>query len=163
MLGINGTILLKAAFLTVIWLVLREDFNILDVVLGFVISIGCLLYSNRFLPIKKIGNVNVLKLVSYFLYLIGQIYVSGYVVIKMILKGNVRADIVKTETVLKSEVLRVILVDSVAITPGSIPIHIEDDTLDVLVLKSAESPVELVDTDDSIKGKLEARLLKIQS
>ncbi|MCL1988886.1 MAG: Na+/H+ antiporter subunit E [Firmicutes bacterium] len=151
---------MRVLVLVAIWVILREEITAFDLILGSVIAVGCMAYSHRFLPVKKIENVDAFRLFLYLCYLLGQAYIAGFQVIKMILLGNVRADIVATQTTLKNESLRIMLVDSIAITPGSVPLDLSDDIITVVVLKHKNDPKEEI--DDSVKGRLEIELLKAQ-
>ncbi|MCL2016834.1 MAG: Na+/H+ antiporter subunit E [Defluviitaleaceae bacterium] len=151
---------MRILVLVAIWIMLREEITVFDLILGSVISVACMAYSHRFLPVKKIEDILPLKLFLYLLHLIGQAYVAGFQVIKMILVGNVRADVVATQTTLKNESLRVMLVDSIAITPGSVPLDLSDDIITALILKYKTDPRQEI--DDSVKGNLEVELLKAQ-
>jgi len=100
------------------------------------------------------------RLLFYLFYLIGEIYVQGFFVIKMILSG-VRVDIVEANTKLKSDFLRAVLISSVTLTPGSIPLGLEGETLTVLNLGSTkdENAYQVV---DSLRARLEKKLIKAQ-
>jgi len=157
---LNG--ILKIALLTFVWIILREDFTVFTIVTGVVISIGCMAYSRKFLPLKKITNVDFFKLFLYLFYLIGQIYLSGFYVIKMILFDKARADLIEVRTAITNQSLRVVLADSITLTPGSILLDLTEDRIKVVLLISVSEPKELENVDQLVKGRLEEKLLKAQ-
>ena len=147
----------KIALMTFIWIVLREEFTVFNLITGVAISTACAAYARKFLPLKRITNINPLRMFLYLVYLIGQIYVAGFHVIMVIIRGKARADIVSAPVELKNESLRVILMDSITLTPGTISLDLRDDAITVLALMDKD---EVGDID--VKGGLEERLLKVQ-
>jgi len=133
------------------------------IAIGLVFSWACLAYSNKFIPFKKIDRVNFLKLITYPFYLIGQIYSAGFYVIKIIFTGE-RVDIVEIKTKLQSESLRVLLADSITLTPGSILLDLKDDKLTLVWLrpKTDPDPKDTTNADEQLKNKLENQILKAE-
>ena len=153
----------KTIFLTFIWVILREDFTLPTIAIGVIISIGCIAYSRKFLPLSEVKNVRFFRLFLYLFYLIWQIYLSGFHVIKLIITGKARPDFVTVQTKLTNESLRVVLADSITLTPGSILLDLTDDKITVvLMVGTDESPLTGSLADREIKGSLEERLLKAQ-
>jgi len=138
-----------------------ESISLFTILSGIVIGVLCLWFSRKFIPQAPLQDVRFHRLPLYFLYLIGQIYIQGFLVIKMILTGGVRVDIVEAKTELKSDFLRAILISSVTLTPGSVPLGLEGETMMVLNLGSAkgEDPFEVV---QALQARLEKRLIKAQ-
>ena len=150
-----------AIALTIVWVILREQLLLLDVLAGFALSIICLYFFHKFLPLGNIEDVSFVKLITYPFYLIGQIYLSGLYVIKIIFIGA-KVDIVDIKTTIKNDTLRVILADSITLTPGSILLELKEETLTLLWLRSIRAPECTDDADVLLKGGLEERLLKAQ-
>ena len=159
---INRKFFYKVALLTFVWVILREDLSVATIISGIVISIICISYSWKFLPLRKMTQVNYLKLFLYFFYLIGQIYLSGFYVIKVILTGDAQAKIVEVDTTLTNDTLRVVLADSITLTPGSIMLDMTDAKITVLWLRNLNDTKQANNPGDSIKGHLEDKLLKMQ-
>ena len=124
------------------------------------ISSVCVWYSHKFIPLNSIKGINFFKLLLFFFYLIGQIYISGFVVIKMILTGAT-SYVVKIKTSLQNETLRIILGDSITLTPGSTLLDITDDNITVVLLCSKNDSEPLKDVDKKVKGNLEKQLAKV--
>ena len=154
--GIYATIAL-----TFLWVLLREEFSVSTVIIGFIVSAACMFYSQKYLPLEKIADVNFFKLIFYPIYLLGQIYWAGFYVIKIILTGA-KIDIVEIDTKIKSNTLRVILADSITLTPGSILLDLTDDKITLVWLRPKNSPVPCEGDGDKIKGHMEKTLLKAQ-
>lgn len=151
----------KVVILTVIWLVLRESVSLADVFFGVAVSLLCVWYSQKFIPLASIVGVKFFRLIPYFFYLIWQIYLSGFSVIKMILTGATTYT-VTVKTTLQNETLRVILGDSITLTPGSTLLDITDDEVTVVLLCSKNDSAPLENVDVKVKGNLENWLLKME-
>ena len=149
-----------AALLTIVWVVLREDFSPMTIIVGIGISICCLFFCAKYLPFKSTTNVNFKKLVLFPLFLITQIYMAGFYVLKIIFTGA-KYEIVKIKTEITNETLKIILVDSITLTPGSVLLDLKDDIITILWLRGINDPAD-VDAGELIKGKLERKLLKAQ-
>jgi len=132
------------------------------VLTGLAVSIACTAYSRKFLPLSKISNVSIPKLFSFLLYLFLQIYLAGFFVMKMILFGKPRADILETHTTITNRALRVILADSVTLTPGSVLLDLSEDKITVVMLRDKRDAENPENADELIKGGLEKKLLKAQ-
>ena len=148
--------------LTCVWILLREDFTIITIVLGLIFSIITLIFCNMALPVGKVRNIKAHKLVMYPFFLIGQVYLAGFHVIKLIFTGAT-AEIVQVKTNIENESLRILLVDSVTLTPGSVLIKLEGDEFTLLWLKGkGDELLTPEQRDDAIKGKLERWLITAQ-
>ena len=144
----------------IVWIILAENYAVWTVASGLVISIVCVLFSHKLLAVDKIANVNFLRLFLYVFYLLGQIYLAGFAAIKLIIKGA-RTDIVRIKTDIDNDFLRVILANSITLTPGTLTLSLNDDRLTVLWLRDRESAGEdLENAGDMVKGNLERQLSK---
>ena len=145
---------------SIIWIILSESYAPATVVAGLVFSVACVYFSHRLLAMDKIANVKFLRLFLYVFYLLGQIYLAGFAAIKLIIKGA-SADIVRIKTNIDNDFLRVILANSITLTPGTLTLGLNDDRLTVLWLRDKKSAGQgLENADDQIKGKLEKQLSK---
>jgi len=149
--------------LTFIWLVLVESFSWFSIGIGALVSAVCLLFCGKFLPLEPIRDVRFSRLLLYPFYLVKEIYRQGFLVIKMILSGAVRVDVVDVETELKSEFLRAILMASITMTPGSITLGLEEKTLTAINLSSAKDPPESgQQAIEEQRADMERRLIRAQ-
>lgn len=157
-----GIIIFRVIALTSVWIILSENFSLVSAITGIVISIGCIYFFHRNLPVNKIGNVNFFRLAAYPFYLIGQIYLSGFTVMKMILFGA-KVDVIEADTKITNGFLKDLLSISITLTPGSIFLDQQGEKLTVLRLKKIDAIDDTAESaGDLLKGKLERALLKIQ-
>jgi len=149
--------------LTLMWIIMVESFSAVSIMVGITISVGCVFFAHRYLPLAKIKGVDFGKLATYPFFLVGQIFSSGIYVSKIILCGA-RTDIVQARTSLKNDSLRIMLADSVTLTPGSLLLEIKEDDMTILWLRNRgdPDPQDTVDIDRQIMGKLESKLAKAQ-
>lgn len=156
-----GNVLGVLALLCV-WILLMESVSVLTLVSGLVFSILTLWFCGSALPLGKISSVNFFKLAMYPLFLIGQVYLAGFYVIKLIFT-EASIGVVQVKTDITNESLRVILQDSLTLTPGSILIKPDGNRFTVLWLKGkAEEGLQGDEIGDAIKGKMEDWLIKAQ-
>lgn len=148
--------------LAFIWVILSGSFSLLTIAIGIAISISCLYVYKKFIPASEEHDVSYFKLALFPLFLARQIYLSAFVVIKIILTGA-KVDVIEVDTKLESEFLRLILSVSVTLTPGSILLELKDRKLVILRLRGInEVDADVENVKDLIKEKLEKRLLKAQ-
>jgi len=147
--------------LTTIWVVLRENISIFDVVVGIVAGTACLLFAQRFLPDEEVDNVKFHRIITYPFWLLGQIYLSGFFVIRMIIFGA-RADFVHIETKLESNIMRVILGNSITLVPGSITLDQNENEYTVVWMRDKDAGDPDGDMSDAVKGKLESKLIRAE-
>ena len=148
--------------LTVVWVILCEELSVRTVAAGIVVSAGAAYFYQKYLPLSAITGVNFLRLAMYPFYLVGQIYIAGFHAIKLILT-EAKVDIVEVKTKVTNELLRVVLANSITLTPGTVSLELKDETLTVLWLRQKTSDSQdLANADELIKGKLEKKLLKAQ-
>jgi len=149
------------AALILVWIVLRETFSLFTVIIGAVLSIACVYFYHKYLPLKRIKNVKFPRLAFYVFYLIGQIYLAGFYVIKLIILGA-KADVIELKTKVTNDSLKVLLADSITLTPGSILLDLENENITLLCLKEKNDTRDLEAMDNFLKGRLENQLLKVQ-
>jgi len=158
----KGNIIIAIA-LTLVWIILVESLSFIAIITGVAISIVCVFFGKKFLPLDRITGVNFNKLASYPFFLLGQIFSSSIYVSKIILFGA-KTDILNVETSLENDSLRVMLADSVTLTPGSLLLELKDEKMTILWLRPKDAPdVEQTENPgEQIMGRIEKRLLKAQ-
>ena len=94
---------------------------------------------------------------KYIVLLIKEVIISNITVAKIVLspKMEISPEVVKFESSLKSEILRVVLANSITLTPGTITIDMQGGIYTVHCLKK-EFAVDLIDSN------LEKILLEIE-
>jgi len=158
----KGNIIIVLA-LTFVWIILVESLSVITITTGFAISVVCVFFGRKFLPLEKIKGVNFGKLATYPFFLLGQIFSASIYVSKIILFGA-KTDIVQVETGIENDSLRIMLADSVTLTPGSLLLELKDEKMTILWLRPIDAPdvEQTKDPGKQIMGKIENRLLKAQ-
>jgi len=147
--------------LTPVWIILCEGFSVAAVMTGIIVSAGCVYFCHKYIPLNII-NVDFLKLATYPFYLIGQIYLAGFAAIKIILTGA-SVGVVEVETKITSDFLKVVLVNSITLIPGSVSLELKGQAITILWLRGKNDDPQDVDAADKLmKSELERRLLKAQ-
>ena len=147
---------------TLAWLILREEFTLVSVLVGLVVSTVCVIFCRKFLPLKKIAGVNYFKFLIYIFYVVGQMYLGAVYAIRLIIKGA-KADVVMIHTDITNDFLRVMLANSITLVPGSVTLEMRGEYITVLLLhEKTWGLLELADASDKVKGGLEKRLIKAQ-
>jgi len=150
--------------LMAIWIVLVGNLTLYAFISGAIASIVCVLFTKKFMPLNKIDNVRFPKLILHCLFLIKEIYRHSFIVIRLIFTGA-KVDVVRMKTDIKSEFLQAILINSITLTPGSIPLNLDEvnGELQVLVLVSKNTPaVPIEEKELSDPINLERYLLRAQ-
>jgi len=141
--------------------ILTEDVSLRGVLVALGVSFISVFFTTKFIPSLKISDVKFIKLITFPFYLIGQIYVAGFQIIRILFKGS-KAAIVTVNIDIKAEVLRVILVEAITLTPGSILLELNDESVTLLWILDKNTPADPAIADKQLKEKLEQRLLKAQ-
>ena len=141
-----------------IWIIFTESLSPGMVLIGVAVSVGCAHFSERLLPMKVTAGVSFFKVGAYLFYLIGCIYMAGFNAIKLIVQGA-KVDIVAIKTDIGNDFLKVMLANSITLTPGTITLDLEGEDITVLWLREKSSGAEdLENAGAIIKGGMEARL-----
>lgn len=163
----SGIIIVRDIFMIlvmyIVWIILTSTFHPVSLISGIIICTFAFYYSKKNLPLKKIENVNMLKLVSLPFFIILNLYVGAFYLIKVIIVGE-RLDIITAETKLKNETLIALLGDIITIIPGSIMIDISGDKITALWLrKKTEPDLDKMDNPGEVlMGYIEKRLIPAQ-
>ena len=149
--------------LTFVWIILVESLHPFAIITGIAIGSACVFFAKKYLPLDNIKGVNFNNLATYPFFLLGQIFSSAIYVSKIILFGA-KTDILDVETCLENDSLRIMLADSVTLTPGSLLLELRGGKMTILWLRGKDAP-DVAQTENAaqqIMGKLEKRLLKAQ-
>ena len=160
-MGINTVF--AALGLALLCLILLEGFTAMNLAISVAAGIISMVMYRRLLPLPPSSKgINLLKFALYPFYLVGQVYLSAFSAVKLIFtKADVAIITVKTE--LTNSLLRTILANSITLTPGSVSLELNDDTITLLWLKNKkDSPQDAQKAGETIKRKLEKMLLKAE-
>ncbi|HPL99730.1 MAG TPA: Na+/H+ antiporter subunit E [Bacillota bacterium] len=139
------------------WIILCEKFSIEVFLLGIIISTFVYYLNMHFL---SAGNFRIRKLPLYFLYLmllVKEIVRANISVAIIVLspRMNISPCIVRIKTKLKYQLHRVILANSITLTPGTLTVDLKEDELIIhCLVKECIS--------DLIDSKFEKLLLEIE-
>lgn len=152
--------------LVIIWVVLTETFSWEAVAIGMLVVVFSVYFADKFLPSasKQADTVKFSKLIFYPFYLIGQVYLAGFSMLRFIITGA-QFEIIPVKTTLESEPLKIMLMDSMTFVPGSISMDIEDDTIMSLWIFDKKLNLKELGPEKVsalAKGGLEKRLLRAQ-
>lgn len=125
--------LFSSLALTAVWVILVEEFSWQSVAVGMFMGMLCMHFIGMFLRFQEIEHVNFYKLVTYPFWLVGRIYMDAIFVIRMIF-ANAKWGITTEHLNLDNEVLRIMLAESITLTPGSIFIVLKDKDITLLCL-----------------------------
>ncbi len=137
------------------WFILNANITLEITITGLVLCTALYLFCWRFLDIspKKEWNVckRLFRIISYLFWLVGQIFASAYSTIKLIWSPSlkVQPQLISFKTKLKTETGRVVLCDSITLTPGTISIALHDD--EVMVHCLDESFAEGIEDNTMLK------------
>jgi multisubunit Na+/H+ antiporter MnhE subunit len=147
--------------LAVIWLVLNGALTYVNVAWGIVVGGLSVWLSVRYMKPSPITGVRFIKLVFYPFFLLGQVYVSGFMVIRMIIRGCY-TEVVTVETALNNDFLRSMLCNTITMIPGSVVLDRDNFNVTVMVLREKNAPPLSGDVAGEVMGAPEKKLLKAQ-
>lgn len=119
--------------LTFVWVLLVEEITWQSVATGMFMGLLCMHFVGKFLQFKEIEHVDFYKLALYPLWLVGRIYLDALFVMRMIF-SNAKWGVTTKKLNLDNEVLRIILAESITLTPGSIFLNLEDKDITILCI-----------------------------
>lgn len=117
------------------WIIFNGKITVEIVILGLIISVTVFAFVCKFMgySLKKEKNLyrKIFIFIGYIFVLISEIVKANLTVVHMILTRNeiMEPVIVKFRTNLKSETARVVLANSITLTPGTITVSLEEDEL----------------------------------
>ena len=163
---INSRNIFAVVMLTIVWVILSESYSWLILSTGVITSVLIVQFCKRTLPINMdMSTVSLGKLWFYPFFIIWQVYLAGWAVLKIVLSpAGERTDFVVVQSQLKSELLKAMLFDSVTLTPGTIYIDTENEESTVVWLRGAHEPdpQELTDVAGDVLSTLENALSKAE-
>lgn len=120
--------------LFIFWIVLVQNFKAEDLVIGLFCAVGVALISQLLLSDQMesldMKADQVFRLAVYFPYLLFQIIKANIDVAEIVLDPRLPISpvIVKFKFALKEDLPRVILANSITLTPGTLTVDVQDDT-----------------------------------
>ena len=133
--------------LTFVWIILMEGFSWQNAAIGMFMSMMSMHFMSKFFNFEEIKNVNFFKLTVYPFWLVGRVYVDAFFLIKLIL-SNPKWGIMTHELELENEALRIMLCDSITLTPGSVYLEREEKKITLLCIGSRKKKGYPASIDD---------------
>lgn len=144
------------------WILLSESYDVQTVIIGIILCTGITLLDTKL----SIINNNKQKLITkrskylyeYALLLLKEMVLANIQVARKVLspKMDISPSMVTITTRLKTDFYRTILANSITLTPGTITVAIEDDTLTIHCLEKDY-------VEGLINSKFEEILLKVEA
>jgi multicomponent Na+:H+ antiporter subunit E len=157
-------ITLTTIYLLVGWFLFTGTIAPYSLIMGFLFSllIAMITYS-LFIHEKEADKRSLLPHIHllgiYLLVIIFKMYAASFKVLYNIIRGDINPRIVHFRTRLRSDLARVILANSITLTPGTITLHLDDDHLIVHWLDAQTTHSKYA--GKLIKGQFEALLKRI--
>lgn len=145
----------------VVWVILNENLSLATIMAGGALGLLSVLITDHLLLLTDYKSTYQLQptvMIKYVLYLIYQIYFSGFTTIIKIISGKISPGIVEIETELDSDLYISILANSITLTPGTVTIDKKGRKLIILWLNCITKDSEKA--GKIIKGNFEKILLK---
>jgi len=131
-------VLFWSGLLFCIWLILSANLQMANIVVGLVISFSIsLLYTQLFAKEDKFEMINPFWFFVYLLVLAKNLITSNLQIAKRVLSKDMKLapQIVEVKTELKSEWKKLLLANSITLTPGTLTLDIKDDTLEIHIIE----------------------------
>lgn len=145
------------------WVILSEKYNLQTIIIGIIACFSIAFLNSKFTKTSGAGNGKLLLkkakyLTLYILVLLKEIVIANIEVAKTVLspKMNISPCMVSITTKLKTDFYKTLLANSITLTPGTITVALEGNTLTIHCLKK--------DYIDGLENsKFEEILLKVEA
>ena len=155
---LNKRVLFWSILLFVMWLIFSNNLQIANVFIGLGVSFGVALLYTKLFPTEKFDSINPYWLGVYVLVLIKQLIISNLRIMKRVLSKDMKLSpaIVGVKTELTSDWKKLLLANSVTLTPGTLTLEVKGNMLYIHVIEFRE------DSDkDAITKEFESVIAKI--
>ena len=145
--------------MTVLYVVFVQTLSVQTVVIGIIVSAFVLFLSQSFFLKTSIFTLTMPSLYCFLFYgyLICQIFKGSHSSLIGIFDKSTNVQLIRYQTVLKSDALKCMLANAITLTPGTVTADIKGDTLEVLKLCRASEH----DPAASLK-KMEVLLVRME-
>ena len=144
--------------LFMMWMILTANFELANIFIGFGISFSISLIYVKMFKHTEFESVNIYWLSVYILVLIKNLLISNFQIAKRTLSKdmNLEPAIVEVKTELKSEWKKLLLANSITLTPGTLTLDIVDDYLYIHIIECRD-----IKNKELITEEFEAIIMKI--
>ncbi|MDA3832983.1 MAG: Na+/H+ antiporter subunit E [Spirochaetales bacterium] len=155
---------ITAAFLFIIWLLFTASFKPFSLIAGLGGSLLIAAMTYDVFIAKHQANIGYILpqpffLLIYFFIIIFFLYQSSIAMLIAVIKGKANPRIVHFRTRLRSDLARMLLANSITLTPGTITLDLNDDHLTVHWFFSNTSHTKAA--GKTIKGRLEKHIKRV--
>ncbi len=130
-------LLLWTLFLFVLWLVLTSSLGLQNILVGIVVSYGIALMYTKMFKDEKVEHFSISAAFVYLYVLLKNLVISNIQINKRILRKELKIStaIVAVKTDLRSDWQKLLLANSITLTPGTLTLDIKGDTLFIHTLQ----------------------------
>jgi len=124
-----------------LWMILTSNFQMANILVGMAVSFSISILYVKLFTHKEFEFINPVWLVVYLYVLLKNLIISNIQISKIILKSDMKLSqaIIAVKTNLKSDWKKLLLANSVTLTPGTLTLEIKDDILYIHVIAYNES------------------------
>ena len=141
-----------------IWMILSANVEIANIFVGLGVSLSVALLYIKMFASEKIEMINPYYLFVYILILIKNLVISNLQIAKRTLSPDMKLNpaVVKVKTELKSDWKKLLLANSITLTPGTLTLDIIDDMLYIHVIecKDKENASHITEEFEKIISKI---------
>ena len=151
-------LLFWTALLFTIWMILTANVEVANIFIGLGVSVSIALLYTKMFSHSKIEMINPYYLGVYILVLSKNLILSNLQIAKRVLSPDMKLNpsIVAVKTELKSDWKKLLLANSITLTPGTLTLDIKDDTLFIHLIECKDIKMK-----ENISKELEEIIAKI--
>ena len=147
--------------LSIGWLLFTFPFNQQELIVGLVAAFVISLFTANFFEdfgLKSFSPIKILGLIIYIPYILWEIFLANLQVAKIVLspKLPINPAIVKAKTTLRSDFGKMLLANSITLTPGTLTLEVDGDYFYIHCLKIDDTSEE--NATKTITAKFEKHL-----
>ncbi|MDW7657420.1 MAG: Na+/H+ antiporter subunit E [Bacillota bacterium] len=147
---------------TLIWVILNEKLGWQQIVTGCILSLAVLAFTNSQLLMedyRHIYSIRLFTLIRYFIYLIAQIYKSGFTAIARIIRGHDAVQFNDFESTLDDDLSLTLLANAITLTPGTVTVDLNRHVLKVLSFEEVSTSKKNHSADSQLSIRTIERIL----
>jgi len=133
-------LLFWSILLFVLWMILTSNFQMSNILVGMGVSFSIALLYVKLFTHKKFEFINPVWFMVYLYVLLKNLIISNIQISKIILRADMKLSpaIIAVKTNLESDWKKLLLANSITLTPGTLTLEIKDDMLFIHVINTSE-------------------------
>ena len=134
-------LLFWTSLLFVMWMILTSNFQMANILIGFGVSFGVSLFYLKIFKHNEFETISLYWVCVYILVLIKNLIISNIQIAKRTLSKDMQLApaIVEVKTELKSEWKKLLLANSITLTPGTLTLDVKEDMLYIHIIECKSS------------------------